>query len=250
MKKILFVPFVLFATALFAQQGNPMPRYMSHDSSMFLSGTRLIGFSYHEFKGLNARLKSMPQYEELRNGMGTLGIGSTHKIGHFVSQGGIVLGYGRKGDGDKKSSALGLLGASMDIGYNFFGPTSRLELFPTAGLGFEGYKAWIKRDLSAIPFDSVLQYPSTLATTRSVSFTNYFLTYRFGLNFGYSSSNKMFTIGLQAGYAGSFKEKTWNINDSQDLLNAPSDKVSRFYGNLYLAKRINWKNKGMGMHHM
>jgi hypothetical protein len=251
MKKLPFVSLLLFSSTLLSQQEQQMPRHMSHDSSISLSGTRTIGYSSIDFDNLNDRLKSMPAYESLPAGMGILGLASTHKIGHFVSQGGLSVGYGRNRDDDKKrSTAVGMLGVNMDLGYNFFKPTSRVEIFPTAGLGFEGYKAWLKKDVSAVNFNDVLTIPTVQNNTESITLTNCFLTYRFGMNVGFSSPNKMFTIGLQGGYTASFKDNEWKINNDQVLQNAPSDKMSRFYGNLYMSKRINWKNKMMGMHHM
>ncbi len=45
------------------------------------------------------------------------------------------------------------------------------------------------------------------------------------------------SIGLQAGYTGSFTKNDWKTNDGQTLGNAPEDRISQFYISLILTNK-------------
>ena len=129
--------------------------------------------------------------------------------------------------------------------YNFFKKESSVELYPTIGIGLEGYRARFNKDVSTVPFDDVVGSPTSQNNIRPLTFMNGFITYRAGVNIMFTSTNKMWGIGLQGGYTGSFKDREWRINNNQVLQNTPKDGLSRIYANLVMTKKLNWGKRGM-----
>ena len=189
--------------------------------------TRGIGVSFQKFNGLNSRIAAFPQYETLKDHMWTLSLGSMHVRKNFISQLTITGGSSLSGDRDKKSSALRFLSGGIDLGYDVI-PSDKIMLYPLAGIGAETYQAIFYKDNSAVDFNDVLLSPIVQNSIRSVKFTNSFITYHFGLGFALKSPKHAATVGIQAGYTGSFKDRSWKSSENQTLNGAPSDDLSRF----------------------
>ena len=240
MKKIQLLMLLFPAYTSMAQT-----KKMCSDSSISFSVYHNIGVSVQEFDDINNRVNSYQQYKTLPEVIGTLGMGSVVQKGHFVGVNGFTVAYAMNGNKEKKSSTLAFLGLSADVGYNIFDQHSRAELYPTAGLGLEGYRARFNKDLSDVSFNDVLNSNTEQNNTRSVTFYNCYVTYRFGLNLAFKSRDASGAIGLQAGYTGGFKDRPWKINYNQLLKDSPSDNLSRFYANLFMTKNLNWGHKRM-----
>lgn len=203
--------------------------------------TKTIGVSFQDFDGLNNRIAGFPQYKTLRGHMWTVGLGSMHNIKNFISQMNVSAGSSLTGHPDERSSAIRFFGGSLDLGYDVI-PSSRIMLYPMAGIGLEKYHAIFYKDVNAIDFDDVANSPTLQNSIRSVKFTNYFTTYRFGLGVGLKSPNGNHSIGLQGTYSGSFKDKAWKSAESQSLSGAPVDDLKRVSVSLVITGSM------MGMH--
>ena len=240
MKKITLTILLFPAYASMAQMGMGMHHGMHNDSSVTVSVYRNIGVSFQKFDKINDRIKGFPQYKKLPDAIVTLGLGSVMHKGHFVGVNGLTVGYAMNGNKKKKNSSLGFLGISADVGYDVFDKTSRIQLYPTVGLGLEGYRARFNKDVSDVSFNDVLGSNSEQNSIRSVTFNNLYFNYRAGLNIALKSKDGSGTIGLQGGYTGSFTDIAWKTNYNQLLQNSPSDKLSRFFVNLFMAKDLKW----------
>ncbi len=240
MKKFQFLFLLLPAYSAMSQMDMGMHSKMHYDSTKTFNTYRNIGVSYQKFNGLNDRIKMHPQYESMKEVMGTLGLGSIMQHNHFVAVNGLTVGYSMSGKRNKKSSSLGFIGLNADFGYNFFKKEDRVQLYPTVGVGVEGYRARFNKDVSAVPFDDVLQSNTTQNNIRSLTFMSGYFTYRFGLNLAVNSKDKSGAIGLQAGYTGGFNDSPWKTTENQTLLNAPNDKLSRLFANIFITKSMNW----------
>jgi len=198
---------------------------------------RTIGISFQKFDGLNSRIANLPQYKELRDYTGVLGLGWLKEHNRVVSTGNLMAGSSLSGDRDKRSSTIRYLGIDANIGYDVLAKESMM-LYPLAGIGVQGYQAIFYKDNSAVAFNDVLTSPVIQNNIRSVRFTNAFVVYKLGLGFSLQSpkypSN---SIGLQAGYTGSFKRQDWKSNEYQTLSGAPDDKVSQFFVGVVLTSR-------------
>ena len=187
-----------------------------------------IGASFMEFDGLNSRVAKFPQYNEVDGHAGTLQLGLIKEKRGLISIISLVAGTDRNGDRDKKSSVIRFLGVSADAGYDFI-KNDGLMLFPFVGIGYEKYQARFFQDNSNRSFDGLLETPNQ-TDFGPAQFKNAFLTYRAGA--GFSFKPKRFptrSIGLQAGYVGSFKSHDWKSQEKQTLGNAPEDRLSRWY---------------------
>jgi hypothetical protein len=200
---------------------------------------RGIGVSFQKFENLNGRIAGLPEYEALKNPMWTLSLGSMHVVKNVVSQITATVGSTMSGHRDKKSSTLRSLSGGFDLGYDVI-PADNIMLYPMAGIGVEAYQAIFYKDVSSVNFDDVLESPNVQNNIRSVRFNNMFATYRFGLGLALKSPKGCGTIGLQGGYTGSFKSKSWKSSENQTLNGSPVDNLSRFNVSLILSG-------GMGM---
>jgi hypothetical protein len=228
MKKLI-LPVLLFISLSTLAQSDTEVSNEAPINQIFTHG---IGFSYQEFNGLNGRIANFSQYKKLRNHTGTLQLGWLKERKGLISGLGFGVGSSMSGDRDKKSSTIRFFGFSADIGYNF-SKNQRVMIYPLVGLGVERFQARFFKDNSAVPFDDVLSDVAEQASIRPVDFTNTFFNYRAG--FGLilrSGKNPNHSIGLQAGYTGSFKDKAWRTQNDQVLANSPEDKLSRFYATL------------------
>lgn len=199
--------------------------------------TRSVGVSFQKFDGLNSRVANFPQFETLRDYTATIGLGWLKERKRVISAGGLNLGSSMSGDRDKKSSAIRYFGLNADIGYDVL-KSDKVMLYPLVGLGYQGYQAIFYKDNSAVLFNDVLQSPSVQNNIRSVRFNNSFLLYRLGFGVSFKSTkHPENSIGLQAGYSGSFKKRMWRSNENQLLGNAPEDKLSQFHVGIVLTSK-------------
>lgn len=220
MKLIQLIFCILFFSAMAQAQtkeSDPVTRYFFHSH----------GISFQKFENLNKRIVSNPQYAPLKNSTGTLQFGLFAERKKLITAYSLNVGSSLSGKKDTKSTATSFLGLSADVGYAIF-KTKRVSLYPFAGLGYERYKAVFNRDISALPFDSVLQSNSFQQRAENLVFYNSFIVYRLGGGMIVSSKKHVHnSFGLQVSYTGGFGEQEWRINKTQSLLNSPKDKLAK-----------------------
>jgi len=205
-------------------------------ADMFPEMSRAAGVSFQKFDGLNSRIAGFPQYKEVRNVTGVLQLGWFKEKNQFVSQINLMGGSSMSGDRDKRSSTIRYLGVGAEIGYDFI-KDEKIALFPLVGLGYQRYQARFFRDNSSVNFNDVLQNPALQNNLRSLDFINGFFNYRLGFGVAARSVKHQCSIGLQAMYTGSFKDRAWRSNQDQTLANSPEDKLSQIYAGLVFTCR-------------
>lgn len=211
--------------------------------------TRSLGGSIQSFNGLNNRLAGLPQYKQLKDYTATLGLGWMMERNRFISGTGITIGSSLSAHRDEKSSTIRYIGFNADMGYDLL-KNEKITLYPLAGLGYQAYQAIFYSDNTAVDFDDVLESPAVQNSIRSTRFRNDFLLYRAGFGVAFQSPEHAGSIGLQAGYTGSFQKHGWRSNEGQTLGNAPKDGISQFYFSLILTSRPWMMKKMMGKHNM
>lgn len=185
------------------------------------------GISFQKFENLNKRITAYPQFEPAKNSTGTLQFGIVAQRKRIINGYSINAGSSLSGDREKKSTGTSFFGISADVGYNILKSTGVL-LYPFAGLGYEGYKIKLNRDVSTFPFDSILTSGNFQQRAENLVFNNSFMLYKVGLGLVVTSKKHVRnSIGLQVDYSGSFKSNSWKINKSQMLLNSPKDNLSK-----------------------
>ncbi|MBC7689040.1 MAG: hypothetical protein H7211_12780 [Aquabacterium sp.] len=205
--------------------------------------THSIGASYQQFVGLNSRVASLPQFEQLKDYAATLGLGWLKECKQIVTAGSLTISSSMSGHQDRKSSTIRYAGISADIGYDVI-KSEKVMLYPFAGLGLQAYQAIFFKDNSGVSFNDVLQSTSTKNTISSVRFNNSFAVYRVGLGFAAQMPKcPGSSIGLQAGFVGSFKNRDWKSNENQTLGNAPVDKINQGFANLVFISTPKFMNR-------
>lgn len=229
MKTIIVLALVGFAISCDAQE------YKKKD---FLPAiTRSIGGSFQQFDGLNSRVANLPQYEQLKDYSATLGLGWFKEKNQFISNMGVSIGSTMSGHRDEKSSTVRFINVNADIGYDVL-KSDKVMLYPLAGLGFQKYQAIFYKDNSNVDFDDVLESPAVQNSIQPVKFKNGFFVYRAGIGVALKSPKyPSSSIGLQAGYTGSFRKNEWRSNEDQVLNNAPEDRISQFFVSLVLISK-------------
>ncbi|HRN57611.1 MAG TPA: hypothetical protein PLL71_14225, partial [Agriterribacter sp.] len=107
MKRFTFSFFLLIALPCAAQEKNDHPGLSREKAARYLpSLTRSLGGSFQQFKGLNARVENLPQYEQLKGYTPTLGLGWMKEKDRFIADMGITLGSSMSRHRDKKSSTI------------------------------------------------------------------------------------------------------------------------------------------------
>jgi opacity protein-like surface antigen len=220
MKTILFIVLLAISLATTAQKSNY--------ADFLPQATFGVGISFQKFDGLNSRIAKFPEYQSLRGETGTLQLGWLKERNKLVSVFNVMVSSSMSGDRDKKSSVIRSIGLGGDIGYDL-AKSERILFYPMAGIGYEWYQARFYKDNSSVDFDDVLDSPETENSIRSVDFKNSFFTYHLGVGVSVKSPKMPSkSIGLQAGYTGSFSNRDWKSNQSQALRNPPEDNLSRF----------------------
>lgn len=233
---------ILFFLSSLAITANAQPNTKKdYELPMVMRG---IGVSFQKFDGLNSRIANLPQYKQLKDHAGTLDLGFMKVHNRFISEIDFSAGSSMSGDRDKKSSTIRYLGAGIDLGYDVI-PGEKFLLYPLVGLGCQRYQARFYKDNSAIPFDVVLVSSAAQNDIRPVDFINSFFTYRLGFGFAIKPPKESSCIfGIQAGYTGSFKDRSWKSSDNQELAGAPVDGISQFHVSLTMAN-LPMMRKGM-----
>lgn len=219
--KLIVMTLLLFSNAVcFAQNKSDSVRLFFH-----------YGFGYHNqsFNGLNNRIANRPEYEKLGSSIVSINAGWNIERHHVMLNSNFVFGNSLTGDANKRSSSLSLFGIELNLGYNF-SRNQNIRIYPFAGISYNAYLARLNKDVSSIPFDSVLQSNAVQQRTEPVTFTNGLLCYQagFAVDFIKQRGRYIRSIGIRASYGGSFTGETWRINETQLLQNAPSDKVKQF----------------------
>ena len=224
MKTAIFVSLMAISLSLVAQDSRKagFRPYMMHG----------IGASFQEFEGLNSRIAEFPQYKELRDYMGTLQLGWLKQHNKVISGFSFMAGSSMSGDRDERSSTIRFLGIGADLGYNVLN-SDRVMLYPMIGIGYERYQARFFKDNTSVDFNDVLESPTVQSSLRPVDFKNAFVTYRAGAGVSLKSpKNPAHSIGLHAGFVGSFKDHGWKSDYKQEVKNAPEDGIGRIYVSL------------------
>lgn len=198
-----------------------------------------LGVITEKFQNLNNRIASHPEYEQLPNAEAVFNLGWVAEADKAIIDFNMFFGGSISGDPKKKSTNIGAFGTSLNLGYNF-SANKNIRFYPFASLGYQAFETRLNKDVSSIPFDSVLQSSSTLQRTNRVIFNNNFFVYKLGV--GVDLLNKKDNrkgLGLRAGYAGSFTSHEWTINDTQVLSNSPNDKLDQWFFTLqFMMQRI------------
>ena len=188
-----------------------------------------IGASFQEFDGLNSRIADFPQYKELGDHMATLQLGWLKEHDRVISAFSLLAGSSMGADKDERSSTIRFLGVGADLGYNVLN-SARIKLYPMVGIGFEKYQAKFFKDNSAVDFNDVLESSAVQNNLRPGEFKNSFVTYRAGGGLSFTCPKMpAHSVGLQAGYVGSFKDHAWRSEYNQDVKNAPEDGIGRVF---------------------
>src|SRR6185295_8000418 len=123
-----------------------------------------------------------------------------------ISNAGVMIGSSMSGHRDEKSSTIRYLGFNADIGYDVL-KSDMIMLYPFAGLGLQAYQAVFYKDNSVVDFDDVLGSSAVQNSITPVKFKNRFVVYRAGFGISFKSpKDPSNSIGIQAGYTGSFKK--------------------------------------------
>lgn len=224
MKTILVVCLMAVSTLGFSQESRKtgFTSYMMHG----------IGASFLEFEGLNGRIADLPQYRELKEHMGTLQLGWVKQRNNFISGFAFTAGSSMSADRDERSSTIRYLGVNTEIGYNLLN-SERIMVYPLVGIGYERYQAKFFKDNTAVDFNDVLESSAAQSNIRPVDFKNSFVTYRAGAGISFKCPKMpSHSIGLHAGYTGSFSENEWRSSDNQELKDAPTDRLGRIFVSL------------------
>jgi len=235
MRKFISCLLIISAISASAQTEKEHKKWSKEKMAEHLpSLTRTLGVSFQEFNGLNSRVAGIPQYEQLKNYAYTIGLGWFKERNRLISDAGITLGSSLSRKRDEKSSTIRYASFNANIGYDVLA-NENITLYPLVGLGFQRYQAIFFRDNSNIDFDDVIESPGLQQAISPVKFNNGFFVYRAGAGVLFKSpKHPSSSIGLQAGYTGSFRKNAWRTKDGQALANSPEDRISQFYINLVI----------------
>ena len=238
MKIVIFSFLMAIVLPSFAQQEND--RFMHNKTKMaryLPSVTRSLGGSFQQFGELNARVANLPQYEHLKGYTPTLGLGWMKEKNRIISDMGLTLGSSMSRHRNEKSSTIRYIGFNANAGYDVL-KNEKITLYPLAGIGFQAYQAIFYKDNSDVDFNDILSSPAIQNSTNPVKFNNRFWVYRAGAGVSFTSPKyPSSSIGLQAGYTGSFQKSAWRSKENQSLRNAPKDRISQFYISLILTSK-------------
>ncbi|MEP6747405.1 MAG: hypothetical protein ABJB86_06750 [Bacteroidota bacterium] len=228
MKIVLSLFLLSLCVSVFGQDDKKM--------EFFPEMSRGAGVSFQKFDGLNSRIANFPQYKQIRDATGVLQLGWFKENHQFISQMTLMAGSSMSGDRDAKSSTIRYLGAGADIGYDFI-KSDKVALYPLVGIGYQAYQARFYTDNSGVDFNTVLSSTAVQNSIKSLDLTNGFFNYRLGAGLAATSAKRHASIGIQALYTGSFKDRAWRSSQDQTLSNAPVDKLSQVYVGLVVTCR-------------
>lgn len=224
--------FTLFAVAVsITASAQKDSTYKNYEPPMLV---RSIGVSFQKFDGLNARVANRPEYKDLRDYMGVIGLGWMRAHHRIVSGLDLYAASAMSGDREKRSSTLRSAGVGIDLGFDVIA-SPKFMLYPMVGIEGSHFMARFFKDNSAVAFNDVLQSSTVQNNIRSVDFKNSFFAYRVGIGFALQNPNhRGSSLGIRARYVGSFKDKAWKSSENQELAGAPEDRLSKFEVSLVL----------------
>lgn len=230
MKKAFF----FFAVIICLQSQAQNRKKDSLETTHFYFG---FGGNFQNFNGLNNRLASRQEYQKVQGNQATVVFGWQNMYrNQWIFDYALSYGNSLAGDKERKSSNLDATSFSVNLGYNVLAKSNpKVRLFPFVGLSGDRVSASFNKDLSSLPFDSVLASTSYQQRTQTLKLSNTFFSFSGGIGVDFlSKKNPNNCLGLVVGYTNSFKSRDWRANDDQLLTNAPSDNLSRFYLRLIL----------------
>ncbi len=196
------------------------------------------GISFQKFYNLNKRVTTNPMYEPIKNNVATFQFGFIGERKNTSFNTGITVGSSFSGKKNTRSTNIRILGFSLDAGYTIF-TKDRFFIASLISIGLDNYTVKFNRDNSALPFDSVVASTNNLQKTVPLVFNNTFVNYRVGLSFNYKSKRiPRNAVGLQIGYAGSFVDNDWKINNTQILANSPKDGLSKIFTHIIFRYQV------------
>ncbi len=230
MKSIFVYLLICFTLTASAQEKKKVHHYDKEKMEEWLpSMTLSLGGSFQDFRNFNSRLKNLPQYQQLRVYTPTLALGWFKERDRLISDVGITFGSSMGNWRKHKQSTVRYVGFNANAGYDVLN-NEKITLYPLAGIGYQTYQAILYKDNSNVNFNDVLTSPVIQNSINNISFYNSFWVYRLGAGVLFTSSkHPQGSIGLQAGYTGSFQKRSWRTRDNQILRNTPRDGVSQFY---------------------
>jgi hypothetical protein len=201
-----------------------------------------MGFAYQNqsFNGLNTRLASLGAvYSGLPQSLFGFNFGWVAERKNVLTKFSIGFASGVKGDEAKRNSQVFSLGTSFDVGYNL-SKNKLVRFYPMVGFGATTFLATLKKDISNVSFNDILQNPTVQASTNPVKLSNTIAMYRlgFGVDF-FNKQNNNLAFGVYVGYNGSFKTNTWKVNEEQQISNSPADGLSQFIIGINLSMQRN-----------
>lgn len=229
--KLIFLSLLLGITMIASAQETKKHSSFSKEKmeEWLPSMTLSLGGSFQNFSNLNTRLKSLPQYEQLKVYTPTLSLGWFKERDRIISDARITFGSSMGNWRKHKQSTVRYIGFNANAGYDVLN-NEKITLYPLAGLGYQTYQTILYKDNSNVNFNDVLTSPVIQNSINSISFYNGFWVYRLGAGVLFTSpKHPQGSIGLQAGYTGSFQKRSWRTKDNQILQNTPRDMVSQFY---------------------
>lgn len=188
-----------------------------------------VAYQNQSFSGLNTRLASLGAvYSGLPQNLIAFNFGWASVRNNVLTKFNFAIARGIKGDVEKRNSELFSLGSSIDVGYNL-SKNKLIRLYPLVGFGVTSFRATLKKDVSNVSFNDILQNPTVQANTNPIKLATYFVTYRVGFAVDFfNKQNNNLALGLHAGYSGSVKNNTWKVNEDQQISNSPADGLSQF----------------------
>ncbi len=218
----IVMPLLVWATTTTAQKTKQVKRYLYHSH----------GISFQQFTAINKRIAANPMYQQTKNSTGTLDFGFITNYKKVAISYNLNAGNSLSGNRNKRSTSINFLGGSVDVLFPVY-KVKTITVNPFVGLGFEKFKVKLNKDLSTVPFDSLLGSNNNQQLIGNLQFSNAFALYRFGLQVVIQSNKKLKnSVGLQVGYLNSFTKNDWKANDTQSVLNAPKDKLAKLFASI------------------
>jgi hypothetical protein len=237
MKRILLAALLIISITAQAQHHKKRP--VGSTASMYFG----MGAAGQSFSQLNSRIAARPELQPLRKTQGMFYLGFAKERKNVLFDFNFGVGSSLSGDAERKSSNISMFTSSINIGYNFSN-NKNIRVYPFIGIGGETFMAKFFRDVSAIPFDSVLQNTSWQQRTAPSKFTSNFFTYKLGFAVDFlNKNNPHYAIGLKVGYTGGFKDVSWRVNDNQVLANAPVDRLSGWFASIQFMRNKRVKQR-------
>jgi hypothetical protein len=197
-----------------------------------------MGAFGQNFSNLSSRIATRPEYQSIRKTGANLSLGWFAQTDKVIVDFAFGFGSSFSGNADTRSTGMVNFNSSVKVGYNLSN-NNAIRIYPFIGLGVDMYRVTFNKDVSAIPFDSVLQSTTWQQKTAPLSFTNTFIVYKAGLSVDFvSKKNNRISTGLRAGYTGSFGNRAWRINDNQLLSNAPKDNLSSWFVSIQFTRKV------------